>query len=188
MPKTIIVVVGLPGAGKSEVSSFFREQGLPMFRTGDVFRDEVISRGLELNIENSEKISRQLREELGMDVAARIVMDKILKLPDKLICVEGPRDMDELAYIAKLSRLVLVVVKADSSTRFSRLRSRGQGSRDPKDRREFDWRDSREKERGLAEVLKTRKYARYEIENEGTLDDLRRKAKAILDEIRSNAG
>lgn len=186
LPKTTIVVVGMPGAGKSDVSKFFKERGIPMFRTGDVFREEVVNRGMELNIENSEKISRQMREELGMDVAARIVMDKILKLPDKLACIEGPRDMYELAYIAKLSRLILVVVRADSDTRFQRLKNRKQGSRDPRSMQEFRWRDEKERERGLAEVLDTRKYARYVIENDGTLEELREKAKAIFDEIRSN--
>jgi len=187
LPKTVIVVVGMPGAGKSEVSNFYKEQGLPMFRTGDVFREEVVARGLELNIENSEKISRQLREEMGQDVAARVVMDKILKLKDKLICIEGPRDMGELAYIARLSRLVLVVVRADEDARFRRLVSRGQGSRDPRDIRQFRWRDEKEKERGLSEVLKTRKYTRYEVENGGTIGELRQKALVVLKEIRSNA-
>jgi len=197
LKKTIMVIVGLPGAGKSEVSSFYKEQGLPMFRTGDVFREEVVSRGLELTPENSEMIARRLREEQGRDVAARITMEKILKLTDMLICVEGPRDMDELAYIAKLSKLILLVLKAGDNTRFRRQLNRGKSGRDPgnkvkgfrnpKDRKEFDWRDGKEKERGLAEVLKTKKYPRYEIENEGTIGELRVKAARVLSAIRSSA-
>ena len=194
LPKTVMVVVGLPGAGKSEVSSFFEQQGVPMFRSGDVISEEVVNRGLELTPENSEMIARRLREEMGKDAPARIVMDKVLKLPDKLVCIEGPRDMDELACIARLSRLVLVVVKADEDTRFRRLTARAtgkdpgnavRGSRDPKSYKDFLWRDDKEKERGLAEVIKTKKYPRYEIENEGSIVELRARASEVLKEVRS---
>jgi len=186
LPKTVVVIVGMPGSGKSEVSELYRSQGIPMFRTGDVIREEVVRRGLPLTPENSEKMARQMRDELGMDMAARITMDKVLKLRERLVCVEGPRDMSELAYISRLSRMILLVLKSDSDIRFRHLKGRG-GSRDPKTLKEFNWRDGKEKERGISDVIKTRKYPRYEIENNGTLDELRRKALEVLDEIRSGA-
>jgi len=195
--KTTMVVVGMPGAGKSEVSSFYRELGLPMFRTGDVIREEVVRRGLELTPENSEMIARKLREERGNDVAARMTMEKVNTLKEKFVCVEGPRDMDELACIAASSDVRLIVVRAGDDARFRRQLDRGtsgkdpgnkvRGSRNPRDRKEFDWRDGKEKERGLAEVLKTKRYPRYEIDNNGTLGELREKSRKVLDEIRSDA-
>jgi dephospho-CoA kinase len=190
-----MVIVGMPGAGKSEVSSFFEEQGVPMFRSGDVIREEVVSRGLELVPENSEMIARKLREELGNDAPARITMEKVLRLKDRLVCIEGPRDMDELACIARLARLVLIVVRADEDTRFRRLSERAfkadpgnkvGGSRDPKSFSQFRWRDERERERGLGEVMKTKKYARYEIENDGSIVELRKKAMDVLADVRAN--
>ena len=192
-----MVIVGMPGSGKSEVSSFYRELGLPMFRTGDVIREEVVRRGLELTPENSEMIARKLREERGNDVAARMTMEKMKRMKETLVCVEGPRDMDELACIAASADVRLIVVRAGDDARFRRQLDRGKsgndpgnkvrGSRNPRDRKEFDWRDGKEKERGLAEVLKTKRYPRYEIDNNGTLDELREKSRKVLDEIRSDA-
>jgi dephospho-CoA kinase len=194
MQKKIFVVVGMPGAGKSEVSRFCKEQGIAMFRTGDVIREEVVKRGLELVPENSEKIARQLREEQGMDVAARVTMEKAMKLPDRLVCLEGPRDMHELAYISKNSDMTLVVVKADDRARFERLVGRGKsgrdpgntvrGNRNPRDAQEFEWRDQRELERGLKEVLGTRKYSRIVIDNNSTPDELKKRVLKLLEGLR----
>jgi hypothetical protein len=105
--------------------------------------------------------------------------------------------MDELACIAASADVRLIVVRAGDDARFRRQLDRGKsgndpgnkvrGSRNPRDRKEFDWRDGKEKERGLAEVLKTKRYPRYEIDNNGTLDELREKSRKVLDEIRSDA-
>ncbi len=191
MPKAIIVVVGMPGSGKSEVSKFYKEQGLPMFRTGDVIRKAAIGSGMALTPENSEMMARKLREQHGMDFAAREVGEKIGKLEDDVVCVEGLRDMHELEHLATLGRLFLVVVEAPFETRFKRSASRAGSRIEPKTRNaksieELRWRDKKELERGLAEVLKTKKYPRYEIVNSGTLGELRGKAKNTIDKIRSN--
>jgi len=192
--KTIIVVTGLPGSGKSEVSSYMKSLGIPMFRTGDVIREEVLKRGLELNPQNSEMIARRLREEEGMDVASRRVGKKIKALLDGLVCVEGPRDMSEISHLAKLGRLILVIVDAPDEVRFSRQKSRKSGSRlepasrNPKTLDEFRWRDARERERGLDEVMATRKFDKHVIVNDGTLEGLKRKVDGLLDSIRNWAG
>ncbi len=190
MQRTIIVVVGMPGSGKSEVSKFCKEQGIPMFRTGDVIRKAVIDGGMALTPENSEMMARKLRERHGMDFAAREVGKRISKLNDSLICVEGPRDMYELEHLASLGRVVLVVVEAPFEARFKRSTSRKGNRLEPRTRdarsvEEFKWRCKKELERGLGEVLKTKKYARHEIRNDGTLEELRKKAKLMLGEIRA---
>ena len=187
--RTIIVVTGLPGSGKSEVSGYLKGLGIPMFRTGDVIREEVLDRGLELNPRNSEKIARQLRKEEGTDVAARRTCEKIKPLRG-LVCVEGIRDMDELEYLATLGRIVLVIVEADEKVRFSRQRVRRSGgrlepsSRNPKTLEDFEWRDRMERERGLDEVIATDRYEKHVIENNEGLAELRNRVDALLKEIR----
>lgn len=182
MEKTILVVVGLPGSGKSEVSDYIRSKGIPMFRTGDVIREEVVNRGMELTIKNQEAISKKLREEEGMDAPARRTGEKIKAADSGLICVEGPRDMHEISYLAGLGRLVLLVVDAPDELRFERLKNRG-GSRDPKTREEFEWRDRSERERGQGEVLATEKYPKHVIENTGSREELRRKVDKVLKKL-----
>jgi len=190
MERTILIVTGLPGSGKSEVSEYIKSKGIPMFKTGDVIREEVIKRGLELTPQNSEMIARKLREEEGMDVAARRVGKKIKTMNDSLICVEGPRDMYEVDYLSTLGRVILVVTQAPENTRFERMKARrGAGkfapkSRDPRSFKEFKWRDEHELERGLQEVTTTDKYPRIIIQNTGTKEELRKKVDEILEKIK----
>jgi len=189
MERVILVVTGFIGAGKSEASGYIKSLGIPMFRTGDVIRKEVLNRGLELNTRNSEMIARKFREERGMDVASRRVGEKIKKLGDSLVCVEGPRDMHEIEFLATLGRVVIIIVKAPIETRFERTGRRKGRHLEPKTRdartfEEFKWRDSKERERGLDEVVSTGKYTKHIIDNTGTKDELRKKIDDIISSLR----
>jgi len=43
----LILIAGMPGSGKSIVSSIARELGLPVYVMGDVVREEARRRGIE---------------------------------------------------------------------------------------------------------------------------------------------
>jgi len=190
MERTIIVVVGLIGAGKSETSGYIESLGIPMFRTGDVIRKAVLDRGMELTPKNSEMMARKLREEHGMDYPARKTGERIEKSKAGLICVEGPRDMAEISYLSTLGEVRLLVVTAPIDVRYERSRSRKAAnelepkSRDPKDFEEFKWRDEKERERGQDDVISTDKYTKYVIENTGTKEELYEKIRGIIAEIK----
>ncbi len=188
--KTIIIVVGLPGAGKSAVADIFKGKGIPMFRTGDVFRSEALKRGLELNPRNSEMIARKLREEEGMDIAARRVGEKIKTLKEDLVCVEGPRDMYEIDYFATLGNVIILIVEAPEDVRFERSRKRissklSPASRNPKTLHDLKWRDQKELERGVKDILETNKYPKETIENTGTINDLKKKVEKFLKQLQA---
>jgi dephospho-CoA kinase len=194
MERTIIVITGLPGSGKSEASGYIKSLGIPMFRTGDIVREEVLRRGLELNAQNSEMIARKLREEEGMDVLARRLGGKIKKLRGGLVCVEGPRDMHEVRYLATLGRVMIIITEAPEKTRFGRLSARkGSGrleprSRDPKTFEEFRWRDERELERGLREVMATDSYPRVVVSNAGAREELTGNIRKIVENLKKGSG
>ncbi len=190
MNRTILVVTGLPGSGKSEVYHYIKSRGIPAFRTGDVIREEVMNRGLHLTPQNSEMIARKFREEEGMDVAAQRVGEKIKKLTKKFICVEGPRDIYEIDYLATLGKVTLLIIQAPEKIRFKRQKLRVSGgrfepkSRNPKNLEEFRWRDEQELERGLHEVTTTHKYPRHVIKNTGTREELRERVEMVLEKIK----
>lgn len=189
--RRIIVVVGSIGSGKSEVSSYIQSKGIPMFRTGDVIRKEVISRGLTLNPGNSEMIARKYREEEGMDIATRKVWQQIRKLPPEkypMICVEGPRDLYEIGFLAGRAEVILLVIDAPMVLRFRRTKQRRGTRLEPKTReasdfKEFKWRDDSENERGQKEVMNTKKFPRFVIDNSGTKKELHEKLDEILDSL-----
>ncbi|MHA1862574.1 MAG: AAA family ATPase, partial [Candidatus Thorarchaeota archaeon] len=58
----IIIITGMPGAGKSEVANAFHNAGFPLIIMGDVIREETRNRGLEENPENTKKVMLELRE------------------------------------------------------------------------------------------------------------------------------
>ena len=57
----VIAIVGMCGAGKSEVTNFFEEQGYSRVYFGAITFDEIKRRGLENNQENERKIREEFR-------------------------------------------------------------------------------------------------------------------------------
>jgi dephospho-CoA kinase len=81
MSKTILAVVGLAGAGKTEVTKYLLEKtGWPKVYFGDVTFDEMKLRGIEVNEANERKMREELRASFGMGSYAVKSMPKILEL------------------------------------------------------------------------------------------------------------
>ena len=73
----VVSIVGMTGAGKSEVSKVFEENGSVRIRFGDVTDEEIKKRGLELNEENERYIRELLRKEHGMEAYAKLNLPRI---------------------------------------------------------------------------------------------------------------
>ena len=61
----IVAIVGMCGAGKSEVADEFIKRGYQYVRFGQITLDEVKKRGLEPTEENERPIREELRKEYG---------------------------------------------------------------------------------------------------------------------------
>jgi dephospho-CoA kinase len=184
MERIIIVLTGLPGSGKSEVSREVARKGIPTFHTGNIIKEEVAKRGLELTLESSEFIARELRAQYGPDAPIKLMEHHIKESKGSLVCVVGPRNLKEVELLSTLGRIVLIIVDSPKRTRYSRLRKRAE-PRDPEKWEEFLWRDRRELERGMKSLISTKKYTRFIIRNSGTIADLRRSASKVLGGIMS---
>ncbi len=83
MGKNIIVaVVGMTGAGKSEVTQFFLDKGFKRVYLGDVTFDEMKRRNLEITPDNERMVRESLRAENDMAIYAKKSLDKIKKYYD----------------------------------------------------------------------------------------------------------
>src|SRR3989442_10358595 len=69
--KTVIVIVGMPGAGKSLASSVAAKRGVPVFVSGDIIRAEAKRRNLTPSRKNIGRIMLKIREEEGMGAVAK---------------------------------------------------------------------------------------------------------------------
>ena len=73
----VVSIVGMTGAGKTEVARVFEKNGFTRIRFGDVTDKEIEKRGLELNEENERYIRELLRQQFGMAAYAKLNLPRI---------------------------------------------------------------------------------------------------------------
>ncbi len=176
----IIAFVGLPLSGKSTASSVAREMGIPVIVMGDVVREEVKRRGLELTDENAGKIASELREKEGMDAIAKKCIPKIRELNSDVVVIDGIRGIAEVERFKKAfgEDFVLIAIESPIELRFERALKRCRDDdRDIKSIEDLKKRDEREISWGMLEAMRV---ANLTVENSGDIEDFKDKIRRIL--------
>jgi len=179
----LILVVGMPGAGKTVVIDVARELGFKVYSMGDVVREEALKRFKSITPETMVKTSIMLREEHGSRIIALRTMEKIDRSLDTVV-IDGARSLEELDEFRKLGETLIVAVHASPRTRFQRLLERRR-SGDPTTFEEFLRRDMVELGFGVGNLIAL---ADYMIVNESSIEDLRRKAFELFSRLVRNNG
>jgi len=179
----VVSVVGMAGAGKSEVAELFQENGFTKIRFGDVTDEEIKKRGLELNEENERYIRELLRQEQGMAAYAELnlpAIDSALKYSG--VVIDGLYSWEEYTFFRDYygEDFCVVAVWASPKTRYARLTGR------PDRRLTLDEAASRDR----AEIENINKggpiaMADFTIINESSLEDLRKEVKLIISSLRN---
>jgi len=123
----VVAIVGMAGAGKSEVARMFEEHGFEKVRFGDVTDEELKNRGLEPNEENERYIRQQLRKEHGMAAYAKLNLPKIdSSLKSSNVVVDGLYSWEEYILLKEYygEQFTTVAVWASAATRHGRLTDR----------------------------------------------------------------
>jgi len=123
----VVSIVGMAGAGKSEVARLFQEYGFTRIRFGDVTDDELKKRGLELKEENERYVRELLRREQGMDAYARLNCPRIdLARKNSPVVIDGLYSWEEYTFLGAYYRekFFVVAVWAAPGTRYARLITR----------------------------------------------------------------
>ncbi len=143
----ILLIAGMPGAGKEEFLGVARSMGVPFLRMGDIVREYHASSGTDLTVG---AFASAQREELGKDIWAKRALER---MDGEVFLVDGCRSMDEVRSYRGLSDDVRIVgIYAPPSARYERLVRRGRDDA-PRSPEEFEARDRREMGWGLADVL-----------------------------------
>jgi dephospho-CoA kinase len=172
----IVIVTGMPGAGKSEVAQAFRDAGVPIIVMGDVVRDETRKRGLDANPENTRKVMLELREQNGLGAIAIHCLDYLRSIESDIIVIEGCRSIDEIDVFDDYADEVTIIgVHSSPKVRYARLRNRNRADAPPT-WANFRERDIREISVGLGGVIAL---SDIMLINEGTLDSLRTISKEL---------
>jgi dephospho-CoA kinase len=123
----VVAVVGMTGAGKSEVAAIFRAIGFIPVRFGDITDEEVKKLGLPLTEANERPAREKLREEYGMAAYAVLSAPRIdAALRSSHVVVDGLYSWEEYLYLKDRygADFIVVAVWASPPTRYKRLGGR----------------------------------------------------------------
>ncbi|MBI3931193.1 MAG: AAA family ATPase [Chloroflexi bacterium] len=174
----VVSIVGMAGAGKSEVAELFQQSGFTRIRFGDVTDQEIKKRGLELNEKNERYVRELLRQEQGMDAYARLNLpriDSVLKYSD--VVIDGLYSWEEYLFLREHygAGFSLVAVWASPQVRHRRLATRSNRSLTPEEAAGRDRAEIENSNKGGPIAL-----ADFTIINESSLDDLETEVTKII--------
>jgi len=128
MQKNIIAILGLPGAGKTEVIDYLmKKNNWPKVYFGDVTFDELKARGLEINEKNERLVREDLRAKYGRLHYASKVVEKIENLKnEQYILVESLYDWSEYLLFKKQfgDQFMTIAIYTSPKVRYERLGKR----------------------------------------------------------------
>ena len=125
--KKIIAIVGMPGAGKTEVAEYLATKGMPFVRFGEITEEEVRRRGLPLTPDNERIIREAIRKESGMGAYALRAEPKINSLlaNNDVVVIDGLYSWEEYTYLKdKFPGLIVINIYAEPKVRYERLSQR----------------------------------------------------------------
>jgi dephospho-CoA kinase len=174
----VVAIVGMAGAGKSEVARVFGKHGFKKLRFGDITDEELKNRGLESNEENERYIRQQLRKEHGMAAYAKLNLPRIdSSLKSSNVVVDGLYSWEEYILLKEYygGQFTMVAVWASPATRHGRLAHR---AKRPLTLEEAASRDK-------AEIENINKggpiaMADFTIVNEASLEELEKETERVL--------
>jgi dephospho-CoA kinase len=178
----VVSIVGMTGAGKSEVSRVFEQNGFTRIRFGDLTDEEMKKRDLEPNEENERFVRELLRQENGPAAYARLNQPRIERaLETSDVVIDGLYSWQEYTYLKSCygESLYLVAVWSSPRTRYARLSSRSS--------RRLTVEEAISRDR--AEIENTQKggpiaMADFTIVNESSLENLKKEAERIIATLR----
>jgi dephospho-CoA kinase len=149
LPKLIVCLTGMPGAGKSTIAAGLHKKGFTSINMGDAVRAEAKKRNLEPTAQNLGKLMLELREKNGQGAIAELIKEQITNSVSDVVIIDGVRSNAEIEVLKKIATVKLLSIHASTNTRYSFL-SKRKRSDDPQDRKTFDERDNREINVGIS--------------------------------------
>ena len=176
----IVAVVGLCGSGKSEAVKFFMESGWSKVYFGDVVMNEVKLRGLEVNEKNERYIREDLRKQYGMAAMAVKSIEMIKKLfAVGNVVIESLYSWAEFKIIKDEfgDEFKLLTIHTSKELRYQRLQYREIRPLNLEEAISRDFSEIENLEKGGPIA-----FCDYLIENNKTLEDLKRNLLSIIEE------
>lgn len=177
----LLIIVGMPGAGKSTVVRYLEARGWPAVHFGQITMNEVSRLGLPPTQESEKTAREALRKTHGSTVYAALSLQAIQNhLRNTVTIVDGLYSWDEYVHLKSQipNPFYFIAVCADRHIRFARLADRATRSLSAEEAEKRD----------LAEVTTLQKggpiaIADFTLVNNGTELDLKPAVDRVLDII-----
>jgi len=166
----LLVIVGMPGSGKTSVARHLEQKGWQVISFGEMTIREVKSRNLPVNEANERAVREEMRAIHGMDAYAKLWLPKIMEsLSVGPLVIDGLYSWAEYRFLRQHfgDRMKVMAIFTTRSLRYARLWQRTDR---PLSTEEAEQRD-------IAEIENVEKagpiaIADYTILNDGPKDDL----------------
>jgi dephospho-CoA kinase len=181
-PVKVVSVVGMTGAGKSEVSRVFEQNGFTVVRFGDLTDEEIKRRGLKPGEASERRVRETLRREQGAAAYAELNLPRIEQaLKSSNVVVDGLYSWEEYTCLKSCygDDLYLVAVWSSPKTRYRRLASRASRRLTPEEAASRDTAEIENIAKGGPIAM-----ADFTILNESSLEELRKEAARIAARLR----
>ncbi len=181
-PMKVVSVVGMTGAGKSEVSRVFEQNGFTLIRFGDLTDKEIKRRGLKPGEASERQIRETLRREQGAAAYAELNLPRIEQaLKSSNVVVDGLYSWEEYTCLKSCygDDLYLVAVWSSPRTRYKRLASRASRRLTPEEAASRDRAEIENIAKGGPIAM-----ADFTIVNESSMEELRKEAARIAARLR----
>ncbi len=130
---TILAIVGLPGAGKTEAAEYLKTMDIPLVSFSDIVNKKIDKMNLPHTLEVHHNVRQELRAEYGFEAMAVLSKKKIemgLK-KNRMLIIEGMRSWEEYEYTKKTfpkARIFIIAIHADKYKRYERISARASRS------------------------------------------------------------
>lgn len=180
----IIAIVGMTGSGKSEVVNYLTEKGYPKVYFGGIILNALDKAGLGHTPENEKTMRESLRNNEGMDFAAKRINKQIHNLINSgqhKVIADGLYSWSEYKTMKHEfpGELTLVAVISPRKMRYYRLANRPVRPLTEEEAKSRDWAEIENIEKGGPIAI-----ADYSVINDGSLEKLHQQVDEILQEIK----
>ena len=180
----IVAVVGLCGAGKSEVTSVFTENGFKKVYFGDVTFDEMKRQNLDITPENERRIRESLRASNDMAIYAKLSEPKIQNFYNagEDVVVESMYSWSEYKYLKEIFKenFKVLCIVVDKELRVKRLSTRPFRPLTEKQTIERDYSEIENIEKAGPIAI-----ADHFIINNGSLEDLKNNVESYIKSLKN---
>jgi len=175
--KKIIGLVGPIASGKGTVAAIFQKHGYSYYSLSDRIREEITKNTLPINRKSLQLFGNSLRREFGSSVLAKKTASLISADNPDTIVIDSIRNPGEVNFLKEKYDIYILGITANQKKRFDFMIKRGRRN----EKIEFDKfkaLDDQELENydeHTQQINKTLKFADLIIENNSTLDALKKK-------------